>query len=72
MRSRRSHALSDDEILAEMRRVADVVGRGGVVTRDDITQRSGVLGLGTVVRRFGSFAAAVEAAGLTQSRMANR
>lgn len=72
MRSRRSRALTDHEILAEMRRVADVVGRGGVVTRDDITQRSDVLGLGIVMRRFGTFAAAVKAAGLQQSPMANR
>lgn len=71
MRSRRSKALSDHEILAELRHVAKVVG-SGYLTRDDVTRRSDLIGLGVVIGRFGSFAAAVAAAGLKQSSMANR
>lgn len=71
MRTRRSSKLRDDEILAELRHVASLAGRS-YVTRNDITRRSDLVGLGVIATRFGSFAAAVEAAGLSQSPMANR
>lgn len=71
MRTRRSSALTDHEVLAELRRVAKVVG-SGYLTRNDVTRQSDLIGLGVVTSRFGSFAAAVAAAGLEQSSMANR
>lgn len=71
MQSRCSIALSDHEILAELRRVAKAAGTG-YVTRRDVTRRSKLMGVGIVTSRFGSFAAAAAAAGLKQSSMANR
>lgn len=68
MRTRPSQHLTDVQVLDELRRVARLAGRGGTVTVRDVALHSTVLGKSTVTDRFGSWAAAVEAAGLQVSR----
>src|SRR3954447_13279722 len=68
MRSRRSPSLTDGEILAELRRIAEETGRGWI-TKPDV-HRSDLIGVGIVLARFGTWPAAVDAAGLTLSPMA--
>jgi len=59
------------EIIAELQRVAAVVGTTTLV-QGDVRQHSDILGMNVLRNRFGSFADALAAAGLHHSRMANR
>jgi hypothetical protein len=59
---RRLSEYTDDALLSELRRVADVVG-GGRFTISEFSKHSKV-GLTTLRRRFGSWPKALEAAGL--------
>lgn len=68
MRGPGSASLTDAEIIDELRRIAAETGRGWI-TKPDV-HRSTRIGLRTVLSRFGSWPAAVEAAGLRLSPMA--
>jgi hypothetical protein len=71
MRAQRARTLTDAEIIAELRRVAKVTGTT-IVVRADVLKHSEILGMKVLIRRFGSFRAALAAAGLKHSPMANR
>ena len=61
----------DEEIVAELQRVAAVLGTT-TLTQADVLKHSPMLGAKVLRSRFGSFTAALAAAGLRQSPMANR
>ncbi len=63
MRSNRSRTLSDAEIIAELQRVAAAAGTTTLVL-DDVRMHSEILGSKVLLTRFGSFPAALAAAGL--------
>jgi len=71
MRSQRSRTLTDTEIIAELQRVARVAGTTTLV-QDDVRGHSTVLGVNVFRNRFGSFPAALAAAGLSHAPHANR
>jgi Homing endonuclease associated repeat len=69
MRRQPTRALSNEALLEELRRLAASKGSAVVTAADvDASER---LAANVLLTRFGSFAAAVEAAGLKQSPMAN-
>lgn len=59
-----ARTLTDDQLLAEIRRVSEIVGRSSVITADDLREHSTV-GLSAFRNRFGTLKAAFLAAGLT-------
>lgn len=61
---------SDDAILAELRRVADIAPTGPLTTR--LFQRHSRVSFGTVIQRFGSWEKALNAAGLTNRWLGSR
>ncbi|MDE3104772.1 MAG: HNH endonuclease [Acidobacteriota bacterium] len=63
MRAQKGRDLSDDDLLTELRRVAQVLGRGDL-TIDDINNHS-IVGQGIFRKRFGTTRIAMERAGLT-------
>lgn len=63
MRQQRARTLSDDELIAELRQVPSRTGRSSV-TVADLRQHS-TLSERVYIARFGSWPAAVTAAGLT-------
>ena len=67
MRRQPAREMSDDDLLREMRRVAALVGGGRVITRESLRENSSLINDSAVVRRFGSWGAAVERAGLELS-----
>ena len=71
MQSQRSRMLTDAEIIAELQRVAAVAGSTTLIL-DDVRTHSEILGSKVLLKRFGSFPAALAAAGLHHSPMANR
>ena len=71
MRSQRSRTLTDSEIIAELQRVAAAAGTTTLVL-DDVRSHSEILGAKVLLRRFGSFPAALAAAGLSHAPHANR
>ena len=71
MRLQRSRTLTDAEIIAELQRVAAVAGSTTLVL-NDVRMHSEILGSKVLLKRFGSFPAALAAAGLNHSPMANR
>lgn len=71
MASQDARKLDEAAIAAELRRVADVLGKT-TLTRKEIDQHSDVLGWTAAVSRFGSWKAALEAAGLTTVPHARR
>lgn len=71
MRTQPSKDLSDDELLAEMRRVAEKLG-GRTLTQETLRAHSDVISDSAVVRRFGSWPEAVRRAGLELSRHGRR
>lgn len=70
MRQQRGKTLTKDEIVAALRRVAAKVGTD-VITVEHL-KRSDLLSQRAVVSRFGTWRAAVEAAGLSLSNMGRR
>jgi hypothetical protein len=56
--------MGDDELLTELRRVADVTGRS-TITAEDLRRQS-LVGVDAIRRRFSSLKAALRAAGLTE------
>ncbi|HWZ48783.1 MAG TPA: HNH endonuclease [Herbaspirillum sp.] len=61
---------SDDAILDELRRVADIAPNGPLTTR--LFQRHSRVSFGTVTRRFGSWDKALMAAGLSERWLGSR
>ena len=61
---------SDDSILAELRRVADIAPDGPLTTR--VFQRYSRVSFGTVIQRFGSWDKALKAAGLNDRWLGSR
>ena len=70
MRARAGPTLTDEEILAELRRIAHTSGRDVITQRD--VHDSPLIGLTLVKSRFGSWPAAVDAAGLRLAQAARR
>jgi len=62
MREQKNRNAADDELLNELRRVANVVGRKDISTRD--LTKHGAVGRDTYSRRFGSWEKAISLAGL--------
>lgn len=71
MRDQTARGMDADEVIAELRRVAAVAGRNWV-TREDVRAHSTILGDRIFAARFGSWNAAVAAAGLEVSPMGRR
>ncbi len=71
MREQRGRSATADDVIAELQRVAKVVGRS-TVTRVDLAQHAEVVAERAVISRFGSWRAALEAAGLQLSNNARR
>ena len=67
MRRQPYRSLTNDEIVAELHRISLVVGKS-VVTVSDVREHSQLLGYRVIVNRFGSWSAALQAAGLELSR----
>jgi len=63
MRDQRSKVLTAEDIKQELRRIAGVVDRS-TLTRSDILAHSEVMGERVILNRFGTWKAALEAAGL--------
>ena len=64
MRQQKARRLTDVELLAELRRIAEVTGRL-YVTRPELRTRSAMASEVVYIRRFGPLPAALTAAGLT-------
>jgi len=71
MRIQPSRVLSRDDIVVELRRVAEVVGRS-TITRADVLRHSDLLGERVILNRFGSWKAALDASGLELSSRGRR
>lgn len=65
-----SRSMSNDQILAEIRRVAQQTGKT-TLTADDLTEHA-VVGLGAIRNRFGTLKAAFRAAGCSESPLGRR
>lgn len=63
MRAQRSRVMTDSQILSELRSVAERLGTSSL-THTDVRDHCPTVGTRTLHRRFGSFAAALSAAGL--------
>lgn len=63
MRGPRVKALSNDDVIQELQRIAKFLNKE-TVTHEDIRNYSDVMSVGVVARRFGSWNAAMEKAGL--------
>ena len=66
MRDQRARMMTAEQVSAELRRVAQAIGTT-TLTRKDVLEHSELVGERVVLNRFGSWAAAVEAAGLELS-----
>jgi len=71
MRTQVARRLSNEELIAEMRRVHNVVGRT-VLTTVDFERHSTVTSSVAIRNRFGNWKRALEVAGIPQSEMANK
>lgn len=71
MRVQAAKRLSDDDLIAEMKRVLDSVGRQ-TLTTVDFAHNSKIAGSGAIRNRFGSWEKALEAAGIPQSQMGRK
>lgn len=61
-----SKALTDEEILKEMRRIAEKLGQK-FVTQENVNQHSSIISASTIVYRFGSYENGIKKAGLESS-----
>ena len=71
MLDQRARSLTAEDVIAELQRVARVQGTS-TITRTDVRRQSDLLGDRVIDNRFGSWRAAVEAAGLDLSPMGRR
>jgi hypothetical protein len=71
MRSQRAKFLTNEDVLKELKRIAKVTNKE-TVTVEDVRKYSSIMSVGVVARRFGSWAAAIEKAGLKMSEMYHR
>lgn len=71
MLSCQSRFLSNEEVLAELRRVAEELG-GASLTVGQVNEHSEIISSGVVRSRFGSWGAGLAAAGLTSPPHGNR
>ena len=71
MRTQVARRLSKEELIAEMRRVHNAVGRT-VLTTVDFERHSTITSSVAIRNRFGNWKSALEAAGIPQSEMANK
>lgn len=71
MRSQAARSLGDEELLHEIRRVADDLGTR-VLTMEALSRNSGIINAKVVKERFGSWRAALEKAGLELSSLGRR
>lgn len=71
MRDQRGRTATSEEIVAELQRVSRAVGRP-TVTRVDLLEHGQLVSERAVLSRFGSWKAALEAAGLELSKMGRR
>ena len=71
MRSQASKAMSREDIVVELRRIAHDKG-DTTLTRSDLKTYEASMGERVIANRFGSWSAALEAAGLTLSAMGRR
>jgi hypothetical protein len=62
MGRQRTRRLNNEEIIAELRQLSERLG-SSAITLTDVEDNSPVIGSGVLMSRFGSFAAACEAAG---------
>lgn len=71
MRRPKAKALSNEGVLREIQRISKLLNKE-TVTAEDVRAHSDVMSVGVVSRRFGSWAAAMEKAGLKVSEMYHR
>lgn len=71
MLDQRTRGLSPDDVLVELKRIAELIGTT-VLRREDILAHSDMLGQKMINSRFGTWKAALEAAGLTISPKGRR
>lgn len=71
MRTQAHKTLTREQIIVELRRVADALGQD-TLCREDVRRHSDLLGDRVIDNRFGSWKAALEAAGLKLSRYGRR
>lgn len=71
MRAQVARRLSDDELIAEMRRVHSALGHT-VLTTTDFDRHSTVTGSAAIRSRFGRWKCALRVAGMEQSDLANK
>lgn len=71
MRDQRARAATADDMITELKRVAEVVGRR-TITRKELLKHGDLIGEKAILNRFGSWKAALEAAGLELSAMGRR
>ena len=71
MRDQRARSATADDIVVELQRIARVVGRN-TITRADLLEHSELMSERALLNRFGSWKAALDAAGLELSNMGRR
>lgn len=71
MKAQAARRMTNDELLAEMRKVRERVGRS-VLTSKDFDVHSSLVSSSVIRNRFGSWNEALHAAGIPQSTMANK
>lgn len=71
MLDQRARSATQADMILELQRIARLVGRT-TITRKDVEQHSNLMAPGAMINRFGSWQAALEAAGLKLSNMGRR
>lgn len=71
MRDQRGRAATAEDMILELQRISTLIGND-VVTRADLHQHGQLMSERAVLNRFGSWRAALEAAGLTLATMGRR
>lgn len=71
MLDQRARGLSREDVIAELRRIAELLGTS-VLRREDLLEHSEIMGQKLVNSRFGTWKAALEAAGLSVSPVGRR
>ena len=71
MRQPKAKLLTNEDVLKELQRIAKLLNKE-TVSVEDVRNHSDIMSAGVVGRRFGSWAAAMEKAGLKVSEMYHR